>query len=80
MIKQRCYRLVGKMESNTYKLEMEENSIQKMQLENAYSYITKNWDLCKNDLINMIIDIQQDEKKEKLSCDEERDRLVSYLT
>ena len=57
-----------------------ENSSPYIQVKTACTYIKDNWNECKKELLHIISSIQMDLSKEKVVSDEERERLVTYLS
>ena len=80
MVEQSYKRLFEKNSEKCTDLQLLENSIPHMQVKTACSYIKENWNKSKKQLLDMIMEIQMDSKTEKVVSDEERDRLVSYLS
>ena len=79
-ILRRCDRLVEKFEAQLIPLNLSENSIPNMQVTAACVHIKDNWDESKNNIMNMILDIQNDSMNGNVITDNERKKLVSYLT
>ena len=57
-----------------------ENSVPEIQVKTACAYIKENWNESKEMLLNMIFDIQHDSGNGNVISDNERDKLVSYLS
>ena len=73
-------RLVEKFESKRIAINLTENSIPKMQVTTACLYLKENWEESKKSIMHTMLDIQNDRLNENVITDEERCKLVSYLT
>ena len=72
--------MVDKFGEKCVSLNLVGNSSPKMIVKKACEYIKDNWDESKSSLLNMILDIQNDTCNGSKISDEERIRLVSYLS
>ena len=83
MVNNKYYLLISKLKSNQNKLSLDDDTPAKMELQQACDFIKSNWSLCKNDRIKTLLDIQtndDDVNKVKNFSNEDREKLVSYLT